>query len=242
MTNENKEISKGSETKGLSKKTKIAFIAVVLVVLAIVVYILWDPMMAFLKDPTKVANQIKAMGWPGVIVFFFINATHVLLPILPAGPYSMAAGLVWGSWIGTAICLVSSTFFSTILYLWIKKANPSIARYILHHRRLARFQKYLESGRVGKSMFLLFLIPGSPKDFLAWIGGLLEISLSEWLMINMVGRFPGVFLTAATVSGLKNGNYAAVAAVVVVGILFYFGGSYIKKKYMSDDDGEVEEA
>lgn len=235
-SSENRGDVKSTEIKEMSKTTKYAFIAVVLVGLVIAMVILWEPMMAFLNDPASFADKIKAMGWPGVIVFFFINAIHVLMPIIPAGPFSIAAGLVWGSWFGTAICLVSSTIFATILYLWIKKANPAIARQILHHKSLEKFQKYLKSGRVGRTMLLIFLIPGSPKDFLSWIAGLLEISLSEWIMINMIGRFPGVFLPAASVSGLKNGNYGVVAAVVIVGIVFYLGSSRIKKKYLPDDE------
>lgn len=238
---ENRGNEKSTEIKEMSKTTKYAFIAVVLVALVIAIVILWEPMMGFLKDPATFADKIKAMGWPGVIVFFFINAIHVFMPIIPAGPFSIAAGLVWGSWFGTAICLVSSTFFATLLYLWIKKANPAIARQILQSKRMEGFQKYLKAGRVGKTMLLFFLIPGSPKDFLAWIAGLLEISLPEWILINMVGRFPGVFLPAASVSGLKNGNYGVVALVVIIGILFYFGGSRLKNKYLPDDE-EVEEA
>ena len=85
--------------------------------------------------------------------------------------------------------------------------------------------KFLKSSRKSESIvFLLFLIPGTPKDLLSYVVGLTDISLSHWIFITFVGRFPAIFLSALSGSALGTARYEiAVAAFAVIIVLYIIG-------------------
>lgn len=61
--------------------------------------------------------------------------------------------------------------------------------------------------------FLVFLIPGSPKDILSYAAGLTRIKLSTWVVINLFGRIPGILLSTLGGDRLLSGNYLLTAAL-----------------------------
>ena len=70
-------------------------------------------------------------------------------------------------------------------------------------------------------VFLLFLLPGFPKDYLSYILGLGHLSLLEFVAISATGRLFGTILLTFGGSFLRDGKYFALsllagAAVVVL--------------------------
>jgi len=55
-------------------------------------------------------------------------------------------------------------------------------------------------------MIILFLIPGTPKDLLVYIGGLLPIKPLRFILISSFARFPSVISSTILGAGLVEGN------------------------------------
>jgi hypothetical protein len=89
--------------------------------------------------------------------------------------------------------------------------------------------KILKSSRRSESIiFLLFLIPGTPKDLLSYLVGLTDIKLSHWIIICAVGRMPAIFLSVLSGNALNKADYtfvilmfAVMIALSICGFLFY---------------------
>ena len=84
------------------------------------------------------------------------------------------------------------------------------------------------SGKTFRLLFALFLIPGTPKDVLAYYAGLTGIRLSSFLMIAILARLPSVVTSTVGGSALSDGSYlaaaivfAVTAAVSVMGLILY---------------------
>src|SRR3990170_1686322 len=75
--------------------------------------------------------------------------------------------------------------------------------------------------------FILFLIPGFPKDYLSYLLGFSPMPLGAFVLISTVGRMPGTWLLSATGAGLVNQSRTALrillilmGTIVVIGFLF----------------------
>ena len=77
-------------------------------------------------------------------------------------------------------------------------------------------------------LFLVFLIPGTPKDLLTYLAGLSTSPVWRIVALATVGRIPSIVSSTRAAGAFGDGNYlgaAAVAAVTVVlagaGVLAY---------------------
>jgi len=75
--------------------------------------------------------------------------------------------------------------------------------------------------------FILFLLPGFPKDYLCFVLGLSRMPLKLFLLICTVGRLPGTLLLNLQGAKVYKGDYYGTFAVmglclVLIGVLAYY--------------------
>ena len=71
-------------------------------------------------------------------------------------------------------------------------------------------------------MIILFLIPGTPKDLLVYIGGLLPIKTSRFLAISTLLRFPSIISSTIAGANIIEGQWKAgiLAYIITFAITF----------------------
>ena len=77
--------------------------------------------------------------------------------------------------------------------------------------------KFIKSSRrLNLLMFILFFIPGTPKDLFTYFAGLTPMKLHTFLMISTIARIPSVI--TSTIGGHALGTQQYVFAAVVFAI------------------------
>ena len=192
------------------------------------------PLLQFLSEPERFRAWIGERGVWGVAAFMLLNMLQVFVAVIPGGPFSMAAGYAFGPLWGTLICLAATTAASTLVLLIVRRWGGAAVRFLSGKdpEELALFQKMERAEWV---FLLVFLIPGSPKDVLSYAAGLMKLPLPSWIVINLIGRIPGILLSVLGGDRLLRGEYLLTAgltllcgALYIVGMLIY--RNYLKKK------------
>ena len=69
-------------------------------------------------------------------------------------------------------------------------------------------------------MFLLFLIPGTPKDVLTYLAGLTDVKPVRYFLYSSLARVPTILFSTAAGGLIADGNFGlSVALILVVGAL-----------------------
>lgn len=68
-------------------------------------------------------------------------------------------------------------------------------------------------------MLVIFLIPGTPKDFLTYFAGLTKMRFAPVVLIATFGRIPSIVTSTAAASAAGSGNWLLVGVVVAVSLL-----------------------
>ena len=190
---------------------------------------LWQPMISFIEDPNSLAVWIDSAGIWGPIIFMLLNTVQVLLAIIPGGPFEVAAGALFGPWIGTLMCDIAMSAGGIITFLFVKKFGIKFIELFTTREKIESV-KFLHSNNKSTTLlFLFFLLPGTPKDLMCYVVGLTDIKLSTWALINVVGRFPAILLSALGGSALGEQKYSIFIAAFAIIIILYFLGSYLYK-------------
>lgn len=76
-------------------------------------------------------------------------------------------------------------------------------------------------------MFVLFLIPGLPKDVFTYLVPLTDMNMRTFLLLSNIGRIPGIIVSTYAADGLMEGRFVesaiifGVAAVIaILGVVF----------------------
>lgn len=164
-------------------------------------------------DREQLQALLTTMGWAAPAVFVLFQVLQVVLAPFPGE----ASGFVGGYLFGTLFGFVYSTVGLTI-GSWI---NFSIGRYLgrryvrkrIPRSQLDRFD-ILVKHRGLPVVFLLFLLPGFPKDYLCLFLGLFPISGKIFLLMAAVGRMPGTLMLSLQGAALFERMYGVFAGIL----------------------------
>ena len=212
------------------KKYRYLILLISIVIMLGLTLALWTPLMNFIENPDSLAIWIDNAGILGPIVFMLLNTLQVLLAIIPGGPFEVAAGALFGPWIGSLMCDIAMSAGGVITFLFVKKFGMKFIELFTTREKIESVKFLHSSKRSTTLLFLFFLLPGTPKDLMCYVVGLTDIKLSSWILINVVGRFPAILLSALGGSALGEQRYSIFIATFAIIIVLYFLGSYLYKK------------
>ena len=217
----------------MKKWTRRQITQLILAILAVIFicilgYYIGRPLVQFVSEPQKFQIWVKEKGFLGVTAGIGMSILQVLLAVIPGGPFEIGAGYAFGVVKGSLICDIAMTIASVIIFLFVKKFGLRFVELFVSKEKIESV-KFLKSSKRSESIiFLLFLVPGTPKDLLSYLVGLTDMKLSHWIFICGVGRLPAIFLSALSGSALSSARYhlaiiliAAIIMLYVVGIILY---------------------
>ncbi len=213
------------------KKIKIAFQALVLAAFAgavIFLTIKYGPAITRLfAEPEKTRQYLLSYGLAAPLVYMLIHMIQVIVAFIPGEVIQLAGGYVFGTILGSIYSLIGVGLGTAAAFLIVRATGLSLVKAFVPAKEFRRFEFLVNSRKTEMMIFILFLIPGIPKDVLTYIAGLTPIKTLKFLLISTLARFPGLLGSAYIGANLQKKHYSSViivsaAAVVlfIVGIIF----------------------
>lgn len=213
------------------KKYRYLILVISIIIMLAITYFIGKPLLAFITEPEAFRELAEEQGAMGVVIFMLLNIVQVLLAIIPGGPFEIGAGYAFGAVWGTILCDLAMSIGGVINFLFVRKFGMKFIELFTTREKIesVRFLKSTKKSEL--LLFLFFLLPGTPKDLMCYVVGLSNISLSKWIIINLVGRFPAILLSAMSGDALGEQRYEIFIIVLVVLLVLYLIGSYLYSKH-----------
>lgn len=207
----------------MSDATRWAIASLVLaVLLAIVLWlVLTDaPLIRFVlrlyRDKYFLRDIVAAWGWMAPLVFMAIQALQVIISPIPGEITGPVGGALFGTLWGLIYSTVGLTL-GTLACFWIgRKWGEPLVRPFLSEHNWNRMNFIIEAeGAI--ICFVLYLIPGFPKDIIAYLFGLSPMPFWVFAVVSTVGRLPGTWISSYFGAHVAEQRY--VYAVVFIAII-----------------------
>ena len=227
----------------MSKKVKafkyILFIIVVIVLLALTIYLF--PViknLSTLEGQTQFKKQVTSMGVLGYLALFGLQFAQIFLVIIPGEPIEVLAGMCYGGIGGLIFITISAMIISSLIFFAVRKFGR---KFVYSFCNKDKIQK-IENSKLFKNpkklewiMMILFLIPGTPKDLIVYIAGLLPVKPARFILISTFARIPSIISSTFAGNSLVEGNWKfgiCIYAVtfIVVGIIIFLINKFDKDK------------
>jgi uncharacterized membrane protein YdjX (TVP38/TMEM64 family) len=204
-----------------------ASILFILGFLGFLVYLYLEPVRQDLYrtmlDPKRLSNALDLCGFWGPFVFIGLQALQVLLFLWPV-PLEIAGGYLFGlSWgtLYSTLGLALGTLMTFYLGRWL---NKKWLNRLLGQGTREFLQRFIK--REGAlAAFLIYLLPGIPKDFIGYLFGMSSIPLPFFLLAATLARIPGTLLMSYQGAQAFQGHFgltlASTAFSMVVGYIIF---------------------
>ena len=175
----------------------------------------------------RLVDRVRNAGPVGVLILLGMQFLQVVVAFIPGEVVQLAAGLMYGPLAGSVIILVGCIISSSIIFQLVHRLGAPFVQGMVSTEHLEKFRHFEATGKLDVIVFILFLIPGLPKDVFTYLVPLTDMEYKKFIVLTTVGRIPGVVASTYTASGLANGQIVGpvvvaviVAIVAVVGVLF----------------------
>ena len=201
-----------------------------LVALGLLVYVLvpgfYDDMWELILsgDVQRMAEVLQSYGPWAMVISFALDVLINALGFLPSIFFSTANGLLFGVVPGIIISWLAETVGVVLSFM--------IMRYILRdtaHKVIEKSEFLLKvddfSGKNGLVMMLFARsIPYFPSGIITALGAISQISLRDYIIANLIGKFPSTALEVIVGHDavLLQDNLGRLTVVILIASVIYF--------------------
>lgn len=181
-----------------------------------------------LIDHDELVAWMRRDGLAGPLICIGVQFLQVVIFAIPGEITQIAAGYVFGAWWGFLYSIIGIMAGSAFDFGFARAVGRPVVARILGVKRLAAIDARLRSDKGFAAVFVLFLVPGMPKDAMSYAAGLTALRLPVFLALTVPARMPALLMSTLFGSEAHDRDYGtmvwigAVAAAWIAGAAYYY--------------------
>ena len=199
-----------------------------LVLFVLVAWYAGRPLVAFASEPEPIQQWVDSQGLLAPVLFMGMVILQVVVAVIPGEPLEIAAGYAFGALEGTVLCVLGTLIGGVLVFLLVRRFGAQAVEVFFDLEKFRSLRFFQDRRRLTFWVFLVFFLPGTPKDVLCYFVGLTDMRLRTWILVSAVARIPSIITSTVGGSALGMGEYAfaaiaflAALAISGLGLLAY---------------------
>jgi len=191
----------------------------IVVAIALFALLVYPVVMSFATNAEKeLLSNMDRLGIFGYVALFIMQVLQVVIAIIPGGVVQFAAGFMADmTWLGIIVCLAGVYAGQLIIFRLVRRFGHNLVDAVADGEKLKRWSFIRNQKKLELITFILFVIPGMPKDLFCYIFPLTTINEDRFMIISVIARIPAVASSIYAADYLRSGQY--IKAAVIWGII-----------------------
>jgi uncharacterized membrane protein YdjX (TVP38/TMEM64 family) len=186
----------------------------------------WLAPLRFYTDHAFLHERLRVLGWLAPAAFILIQAGQVIISPIPGEATGFLGGYLFGLTLGFVYSMIGLTLGTMAAFGVGRWLGASLMARYVPAQIIERFGFLLEAeGAV--LTFVLYLIPGFPKDIVSYLFGMSPMPGWIFLVVSTLGRAPGTWILSAEGARTATGQYVqlalltALTAAIAIPLYYY---------------------
>lgn len=209
----------------------VAFVAL----MALACYFAW-PYIHDLFEPggyQRVVDRVQTAGPAGALILLGIQFLQMVVAFIPGEVVQIAAGLIYGPWIGAFIILLGCVISSMFIFWLVRKFGAPFVQQMVSGRFIDRFERFESTGKLKTLVFVLFLVPGLPKDVFTYLVPLTNMDMRTFVVLSTIARIPGVVVSTYAANGFMEGRIVESVVIFLITAVVALGGLLLQRPFFA---------
>jgi len=171
----------------------------------IYIYFAYPELVERLNSLEEINQLLIQYKTASIFIYLGMQVFQVVVSVIPGQALQFAAGYAYHFWLGFLLSMAGVLIGTVIAFYLARLLGRESLHVIFGEEKFSRFVRTLNSKRSYMVLFVIFLIPGIPKDIFTYAAGVSEIRVGPFLLLSLTGRTP------------------AMMGGILMGIMFYKG-------------------
>ena len=216
--------------KVISTILKFALLLLIIIGLPLYIYFFEPQLIDSMSSMENVNALFEHYHAESILVYIGAQILQIIICVIQGQWLQFAAGYMYGLWLGFLYSIIGAAIGSVVTYYLAKLLGRDAMHLIFGEARINEFIHKLNSKKAIVIVFLIFLIPGVPKDLCNYAAGISEMKLKPFLIVSLVGRSPGMMGSLLIGRQIEAGNYTGAIVVAAVAVVLCVVGIIMRKR------------
>ena len=209
---------------------KALFLVLIVILIPLWVFLTHKDFLMQFESIEQVENFIAGYGHLSGLVYVIFQIIQVVIFVIPGEVMQVAAGYLFGHFWGLIYAIVGCFIGEAIAFGLARTLGRGFVHLFMSKEQFEKYSERMNSNKGYTICFILYLVPGIPKDILCYVAGASEIRFLPFLIISMVGRLPGLVGSIVVGSLVDSGQYVAAGIILVIALILALIGFICRDK------------
>lgn len=196
-------------------KKRIVLIATAILLAALLI-IFMPKILLITVSLDEFKKYILSTGHFGVLIIIFFQMLQTVIAPIPGEVIQMAGGYLYGNFLGSLYSVAGLFIGAALAFYFTRFIGRDFATGLLEKKNLKWISNIMNSSKFQVILFIIFLVPGLPKDFMIYVAALTAIKPMKFFVILILSRLPWIMASAGIGANINAGNYALTLVICVV--------------------------
>ncbi|MEA4922670.1 MAG: VTT domain-containing protein [Eubacteriaceae bacterium] len=224
---------KYNKLKKLLAVLKFAVLAGLIIGVPLYIYFGQHQLIEQMSSLENVKEFFSRYRTQSIFAYLAAQIVQIVICIIPGQWLQITAGLVWGFWLGYLWSIAGAAAGSFITYYLAKWLGQDAMHLFFGEKRVNSYVKRLNSKKAMIIVFLIFLIPGVPKDLCNYLAGISEMKIKPFMIISLIGRSPGMMGSLLIGKQLSTGSWMMAIIIAAIFVVLFILGVVFRERLMN---------
>jgi uncharacterized membrane protein YdjX (TVP38/TMEM64 family) len=185
------------------------------------------------SNPKKFREFILSYGPLSALVFMLFQVIQVVIAFIPGEFVQIAGGYIYGTLLGTLYSLIGITIGCVIVFSTVRLLGFHLVKHLVSEKNIQKFYDLINKPGSEFVIFLLFFLPGLPKDVLVYISGLTPVKPLQFFIIVITARLPAMVGASFIGANIQRENYYTAIIITIISCILFVVGFLYKDKIIA---------
>ena len=205
---------------------KLLILGSIVIGVPVYVYFTYPELIERFRSLDEINKFLLQYKTASIFAYIGLQVFQIVVSVLPGQALQFAAGYAYGFWLGLLYSIIGVALGTVITFYLARLLGKGALHVIFGEERFSKFVHTLNTKRSFIILFVIFLIPGIPKDLFTYAAGVSEMRIVPFLLLSLIGRMPAMMGSVMMGNMFFNGSYigliilgAAAVVLFIMGIL-----------------------
>ena len=198
---------------------KLVLLAGIVIALPVYVYFEYPEFFNQFRTMEGVNTFLDRYQIASFFAYLGLQILQIVISIIPGQFIQFAGGYAYGFWLGYLLAIVGVAIGTSIAFGLARVLGRDGVYLLFGQERITKFVNQLNSKKSFAIIFVIFVIPGLPKDLVTYAAGISRFGYKPFLLLSLIGRTPALMGTIMMGSMLNKESYAGLIALAVIALI-----------------------